>query len=122
METTTAAAEFTATIARYFHINSRTRRYRKGADMKVEIVEAVQLAATVPGYYSEDTQRALGSAFAAVCGYRKHILGCRINGVTIFKIQEMTPWQFAQMLGDMIDKGVTNVFEAELYFQAMGRN
>jgi hypothetical protein len=119
METTTAAAEFTATVARYFHINSRTRRYRKGLDIKAEIVEAVQLAATVPGYYSEATQQGLRVAFAAICGYRKHILGSRIDGVTISKIRDMTPWQFTQMLGDMIDKGVTNVFEAELYFQAM---
>jgi len=74
METTTAAAEFTTTVARYFHMNSRTRRYRKGLDVKAEIVESVQLAATVPGYYTEGTQAALSLAFAPVCGYCKHIL------------------------------------------------
>jgi hypothetical protein len=119
METTTAAAEFTATVARYFHINSRTRRFRKGLDIKAEIVESVQLAATVQGYYAEGTQAALRLAFAPVCGYRKHIIGCRINGVTVSKIRDMTPWEFTQMLADMIDKGVSNAFEAELYFQAM---
>ena len=119
METTTAASEFTATVTRYFHISSRTRSYRKGLDVKAEIVDAVQLAATVPGYYSEQTQAGLRAAFAPICGYRKHILGCRINGVTISKIREMSPWEFTQMLADMIDKGVSNAFEAELYFQAM---
>jgi hypothetical protein len=119
METMTAAVEFRTTVARYFHINSRTRHYRKGLDVKAEIVEAVQLAATVPGYYSEATQQGLRVAFAAICGYRKHILGCRISGVTISKINDMTPWQFTLMLADMIDKGVSNAFEAELYFQAM---
>lgn len=119
METTTAAAEFTTTVARYFHINSRTRRYRKGFDLHAEIAEAVQWAATAPGCYTEATERGLRSAFAPVCGYRKHILGCRARDVTVAKVQAMTPWQLTQMLADMIDKGVSNTFEAELYFQAI---
>lgn len=119
METTTAAAEFIATVTRYFHISSRTRCYRKGLDVKAEIVEAVHWAATAPGCYTEDTERGLRAAFAPICGYRKHILGCRVSGVTISKIRDMSPLQFTQMLADMIDKGVSNAFEAEVYFQAM---
>jgi len=119
METTTAAAEFAATVTRYLHINSRTRLFRRGFDVKAEIVESVLVAATIPGYYVEHTQKALAPAFAAVCGYRKHILGCRINGETVSRIREMSPWQFTQMLADMIDKGVSNAYEAERYFQAM---
>jgi hypothetical protein len=119
METTTAAAEFTATVARYFHINGRTRRFRKGVDLHAEIAQAVELAATLPGYYSESTEAALRGAFAAVCGYQKHILGYRVAGETIAKVQGMTPYRFAQMLSDMIDQGVTNAYEAEQFFKAM---
>jgi hypothetical protein len=117
--TTTASREFAATATRYFSMNSRTRRYRKGADLHAEIAEAVFLAATMPGYYTEATQRALATAYAAVTGYQKHILGYRARPETCRKVAEMSPAQFVGMLADMIDSGVSNMGDAERYFQAM---
>jgi hypothetical protein len=117
MDTTTAGTEFATTTARYFHIGPQTRRYRKGADLHADVTEAVHMAATFPGYYSESTQQALRAAFAAVCGYEKHILGYRARPATCARVAAMTPRQFIAMLADMIDKGISNNGQAETYFQ-----
>lgn len=36
-----------------------------------------------------------------------------------YQIEMMSPWQFAGLLGSMIDAGVTNTFEGEEFFQNM---
>lgn len=116
---TTAGTEFAATAARYFRFSAQTRRFRKGTDLHAEIAEAVHMAATLPGYFSENTQQALRAAFAAVCGYEKHILGYRARPETCAKVAAMSPRQFCQMLADMVDNGVSNQGEAERYFQEL---
>jgi hypothetical protein len=118
--TTTAqitGANFASTAARYFRIGAQSRRYRKGVDLHAEITEAVRMAALFPGYYNEDTQQALRVAFAAVCGYEKHILGYRARPATCAKVAAMSPRQFLAMLADMIDQGISNNGQAETYFQ-----
>jgi hypothetical protein len=118
-QTLTAGTEFAKTAARYFHIGAQTRRYRKGTDLHAEIAEAVHMAATLPGYYSEATQEALRVAFSAVCGYEKHILGYRARPETCRKVAEMSPRQFLALLADMVDAGVSNQGDAERYFQGL---
>jgi hypothetical protein len=118
-QTTATGTEFAATIARYFSMNGRSRRFRAGRDMHAEIAEAVHMAAEVRGYYTEATQEALRVAYAAVCGYEKHILGYRARPETCAKVAAMSPLQFAKMLGQMVDAGVSNQGEAERFFQAM---
>jgi hypothetical protein len=117
MAHTTTGTEFTTTAARYFHIGPQTRRHRKGTDLHAEIAEAVRMAAQFPGYYGESTQQALRGAYAAVCGYEKHILGYRARPATCAKVAAMTPRQFIAMLADMVDQGISNNGQAETYFQ-----
>lgn len=47
--------------------------------------------------------------------------GYRIPGILAYRISQMTPWQFAGFLGEMVDAGVTNVGEGEVFFSKMAR-
>lgn len=117
-QTITAGTEFAEAVRRYFHIGARTRRYRAGRDMHAAIIEAIECA-QLPGYYTENTERTLRSASGAVRSYQKHILGFRMDGDLIARINGMTAYQFVNLLAEMVDAGITNVGEGERYFQAM---
>lgn len=108
----TTGQTFAATIRRIHTIGPRTRSSRVSQPM---IAESVQDAVAYGGYLPA-TNDALRPGFAAVLGYNKHILGMRVSPIKCMEVKQMTPWQFTAMLGDMIDSGVTNVYEAELYF------
>lgn len=114
MNTTTAAA-----LRRYFSLSPRTRRYRGGEDLFGRMLEAIQIAATQPGYYTEDTERALHPAYGAVLAYQKHVNGYRIDGTVRASIQSLTPWQFAGFIDQMVAAGVTNTGEGERFFRGM---
>lgn len=120
MNNNTAAAT-TKTLRRYFRISPRTRRWRQGEDMFDRMLTAVEHAACQPGYFSETTEQALAPAFGAVNAYRKHIDGYRIDGETISRIKSLSPWQFAGLIGQMVEAGVTNTGEGERFFNAMAR-
>jgi hypothetical protein len=109
----------TATLRKYFHISPRTRRFRGNDDLFARMLESVELAATQPGYFNETTEQALHPAFGAVLAYRKHVDGYRIDGMTISRIKSLSPWQFAALIGQMVDAGVTNTGEGERFFRAM---
>lgn len=124
--TTTAGAELTATLRRYFSVGARSRRYRDDGygmrhDLHAEMVEALMLAAQYPGYYGEATQSALQPGFAAALAYQKHVDGYRIDGSLRFAIMELSPWRFAALLGDMVDAGVTCTGDGERFFAHMAR-
>lgn len=116
---TTAGTEFAATMLKNHGIGPRTRRIRDGLNMVTEIVESVERAAYLEGYYGEEKARIFRAAFAPVCGYQKHILGYRAAPHVIAKIQAMSPRQFVMMLADMIDAGVGHMGDAERYFQGL---
>ncbi len=118
-KTSTAGTEFAATILRNFSIGTRTRRYRNGIDLHADIAESITFAAHLPGYHSENTERAYRAAFAAVCGYQKHVLGYRARPETCRKVAEMSPRRFVLMLADMVDAGVACQGDAERYFAGM---
>ena len=118
-KTLTAGTEFAALMLSNHRIGPRTRRFRDGANMVTEIVESVQHAVYLPGYYSEAKTRAFSAAITAVNGYEKHILGYRARPETIAKIQAMSPRQFVLMIADMIDAGVAHMGDAERYFAAL---
>jgi hypothetical protein len=123
---TTAGQELAATLRRYFTIGTRTRRYRKDPygcrrDLHADMVEALTLAATQPGYYTPRTEKALAAGFGAALAYDKHVKGYRIPGILAQKINAMTPWQFAALLGEIVDARVTNTGEGERFFAEMAR-
>lgn len=122
----TSGQELTAELRRYFSVGTRTRRRRKDADgcrrdLHADMIEAIRFAATQPGYYGERTKKALAPGFGTALAYEKHVKGYRIPGVLAQRINAMTAWQFAGLLGRMVDAGVTNTGEGERFFAEMSR-
>lgn len=117
----TAGQVLTAEIRRYFRINSRTRTTRNGQNLRAEIIDMLQLANTLPGYYSEATHVALNGTYGIYLSWMKHIDGYRIDGMLRYRLTSMTPWEFSALLGQMLDAGVTNVGEGETFFANMSR-
>lgn len=116
---TTAGTEFAQTVLRNFHIGPRTRRYRDGVDLHAEVIESITHAMYLPGYHSENTERAYRLATGAVMSYQKHVLGYRIDGGLNARIQQMSPRQFVLFLADMIDAGVETVGDGERYLNGL---
>ena len=119
--TTTAGQDLTATLRRYFSVSARSRRYRKGQDLHTEMVEALMYAAQYPGYYAERTQDALHSGFGTALAYEKHVRGYRVSGTLAAQINAMSPWEFAALLGQMVDAGVETTGAGETFFSEMAR-
>lgn len=116
-----AGQQLTAALRRYFSVGPRTRRYRKGRDMHAEMIEAISLAAQYPGYYCQPTQDALHAGYGAALSYNKHVGGYRINGTLAARIHAMTAWEFAALLGQMVDAGVECTGDGERFFAEMAR-
>ena len=123
--TKTPGQQLAATLRRYFSIGTRTRRYRTGSDgrrdMHGAMAQALIDAAQYPGYFSEATETALRPGFATALAYEKHVIGCRIDGTLAFHIKSLSAWQFAALLGQMVDAGVTCTGDGERFFAQMGR-
>jgi hypothetical protein len=124
--TPTAGQDLTATLRRYFSVGTRTRRQRRDRhgdrqDVCHDMIEALHYAAQYPGYYSEATEAALRPGFGAALAYVKHVNGYRFDGTLRFRIMEMSPWQFAALLGRMVDAGVTCAGDGERFFAEMAR-
>lgn len=119
-EATTGQA-LTATLRRYFSVGTTTRRHRNGSDLHIEMVEALDHAATLPGYFSETTQSALRPGFGAAGAYIKHVRNFRVSGTLAYQINSMSAWRFSALLGQMVDAGVTNNGEGERFFSAMSK-
>lgn len=119
--TTTAGQDLTATLRRYFSVGTRTRRYRKGQDLHATMVEALMYAAQYPGYYAERTQDALHAGFGTALAYEKHVRGYRVSGTLAAQINAMSPWDFAALLGQMVDAGVETTGAGETFFSEMAR-
>ena len=120
----TPGQELTAELRRYFTVGTRTRRYRKDGylfDLHVEMVEAVKIAATQRGYYTERTEKPLRLGFGAALAYDKHVGGDRVPRTVAQQVHARTAWQFAGLLGQMVDAGVTNTGEGERFFAEMAR-
>jgi hypothetical protein len=122
----TPGQNLTAALRRYFDVGTRSRRYRTDRygtrrDLHRDMIEALCQAAQCPGYYSEATQDALRTGFGAALAYGKHVQGYRVSGTLIAQINAMSPWQFAALLGRMVDAGVENTGTGEEFFEAMGR-
>ena len=116
-----------AELRRYFSIGTQTRRYRADRDygrcgLHQNIIAAIMNAARYPGYYVERTQDALHAGYGAALAYEKHVRGYRIDGTLARHISEMSPWQFANLLGRMVDAGVTCTGDGERFFTRMARD
>ncbi len=121
--TDTAGQVLAATLRKNFRIGTRTRRYGTvfghRADLHAAMIEAVENAVQFPGYYSPEKTDILRAAWGAAMSYRKHYDGYRMNSVVRRRISEMSAYQFAALLGRMVDAGVTNTGSGERFFAAM---
>ena len=115
----TKGQELTATLRRSFGMNSRTRMVRNGLNLRSEMLEAITNASYYPGYYSEAKTAIYRAGFGAVQAYGKHVDGYRIDGTLRFQITSMSPWEFAGLLGAMVDAGVENCGTGETFFHQM---
>lgn len=86
------------------------------------MIEAINFAASYPGYYCEGTQSALAPGFGAALAYDKHVRGYRISGTLAMRINAMSPWQFAALLGQMVDAGIETTGAGEQFFSEMARS
>lgn len=122
-KTLTAGQTFARDMRKNLGIGTRTRRFNSkkigGQDMHRTILEAIANATYEPGYYSEQRQAIFRTAFAAYGSYEKHIAGYRASAELVSHINAMSPWQFCNLLGEIIDAGISNVGEGETFFRQM---
>jgi hypothetical protein len=121
---TTTGQKLTAALRSYLSIGTRTRRHRKDCygyrvDLHREMIDAITNAAQFPGYYSESTQNALRVGFGVALAYGKHVQGYRIDGTLAQRINAMSAWQFAALLGQMVDAEVETAGDGERFFSKM---
>lgn len=102
-------------------IGTRTRRYRKGVDLHAEILDCIRNAFTYPGFYSETRAQLFTSALGAYAAYNKHIAGYRADAQVITHVKSLSPYQFCNLIGRMVDAKVSNAGESERFFAEMAR-
>lgn len=110
---------FAREMRSYLHIGARTRHTRQGRDVHAQILECITNATWNAGYFNAEREGIFRTGFGAWLSYDKHIAGYRADGNLIARIKGLTPYQFCGLIGDMIDAGVTNAGEGELFFQAL---
>lgn len=118
-KTLTAGQIFARDMRKNLGIGARTRRFKGSADMHREILEGIANAMFTPGYYGEPRQAIFRTAFAAYSSYEKHIHNGRASAELIAHINALSPWQFCNLLGEMVDAGISNVGEGERFFRQM---
>jgi len=118
--TKTAGQQFAANLTKTLHIGSRTRNRRGAYNMREEIIDTVQIAATAPGYWTAERQQPMAAGYTAVNGYRNHILGGRVDSIVCWYVREgLSVYQFVKLLGRMIDAKVATAYQAELFFASL---
>jgi hypothetical protein len=123
--TSTPGQLFAATLRANFGIGTRTGRYGKvfgqRTDLHAAMIEAIENAVQYPGYYSAEKTEILHAAWGAALSYRKHYDGYRIDGVLRAQISQMSAYQFAAMLGRMVDANIMTTGDGERFFAEMVR-
>ena len=115
----TKGQQFAKDMRKNLGIATRTRRFRKGLDLHAEILECIQHAVFDAGWYLQQREELFRAAFGAWQSYNKHIAGYRADSNVITHINSLSPYQFCNLLGRMVDAGITNVGEGERFFQQL---
>lgn len=121
MAAKTAGLKMTASVAKFHSIGGKTRnRRRRHISVREQIAETITYAATLPGYFTPEQHADMRVAYTAINGYKNHILGGRVNTIVCWYVREgLTPYQFLKLIGRMVDAGVANAYEAELFFNSL---
>lgn len=113
----TKGQQLAATLRRLHKVGTRTRRYRGRLSVVESMLESISNAANqYPGYYTGETYQVLSSAAAVYWAWQKHVEGYRIRPELCAQIKALSPWQTAKLLGQMVDAGITNNGEGEMFF------
>ncbi len=125
MTTKTAGQTLADTLRANFNIGTRTSRFGKvlgyRTDLHNAMIEAIENAVQLPGYYSPEKTDVFRTAWGAAMSYRKHVGGYRIDGTLAYRINSLSAYQFAALLGRMVDAGVATTGDGERFFSDMAR-
>lgn len=125
MMTQTAGQVLTAEIRKMGTMSPRTRWNRKGGTRTITRDAIIQDIRDAIGAYrgieSAERTAIFDQAFVALNAWHKFVANYRIDGVLRFQIMDLTPWQFAGFLGEMVDSGCTNMGEFEVWFANQAR-
>lgn len=113
--------DFADMVRKAKRMNGRTRDHRDGESLKAVMIEDIFNSNRYPGYFTPERSALYSAAIGVAIAYDKHVNGYRIDGVLRFHIDSMSPWRFAGFLGEMIDAGITNCGEGEIFFQQYAR-
>jgi hypothetical protein len=127
MTAPTEGKALAAELRRRFHVGPKTRQRRKDSygdmqDLRRDMLEAVHHAVVYEGYYSPEVTARLRPGWGPFLAWQKHVDGYRIDGTLRMRLIALSPWQFAGLLGDMADAGVTCTGDGERFFAAMARD
>lgn len=117
----TPGQQFAKRMRNNLGIGTRTRRYRKGADLHATILECITNNAWYPGYYTGDRAELFSLAYGPWMAYDKHIAGHRASASVTAHVNALSPWQFCALLGEMVDAGIANAGQGERFFTALAR-
>ena len=122
----TAGQNLAQALRYYFSVGTRTRRDRRDEfgtvrNLHHAMVEAIVDCAQNPGYFGPNLEGALRPGYGAALSHEKHVQGYRADCTLIRHVNELTPWQFAALLGQMTDAGITNTGQGERFFADMAR-
>jgi hypothetical protein len=121
----TKGQNFAREMRAHFHIGARTRRFNSKKwteDGHRDVMQAIADANNYPGSTNAEREAIFRTAFAALCSWEKHILGGRADAGLVAHINQMTPYQFVALIGEMVDAGISNVGEGEQFFASMARH
>lgn len=121
----TEGQNFAREMRSYLRIGVRTRRFNNKKwtdDGHRDVMRVIADANNYPGSADPDREAIFRTAFMALCSWEKHIAGYRADASLVSHINNMTPYQFVGLIGDMIDAGITNVGQGEQFFAEMARN
>jgi hypothetical protein len=115
----TPGQQFAQEMRHFLSIGTRTRRDRKGRDLHREIAEWIVTAAMQRGTLHPDQEAAFAPAFDAASTWVKDIKNGRGSWMVIEHIDQLSPWQFCKLLGDMVDAEVNSTSVGAQYFAQM---
>lgn len=121
----TTGQTFATALRRTHHINTRTRWSRDGYsriegthNLRTEMTQTILDAGQHPEWFGDDGE-ALRAGFNPILGWMKHVGhvdGGRVDAVQAAALRQLGPYRWIALLAEMVDAGITNTGEAELWF------
>lgn len=120
----TPGQRFARDMRTYLHIGASTRRFRGDDDLHAEILRlGLELVFHGSDFgYREELVAAVRPAFGALLSYDTHIACGRLGGTLVCQyVHALSPWQLLDLLGEMVDAGITHVGGGERWLQDLNK-